>query len=217
MEIKINPTDYLHQITDAKISLSSSKYKLKWTYTKADGFFVVGFSYDVENFDYAGYISNVLTQCDNVKVAKHKADNTFLLSFIRANVTNNGVEVCDKNDFQTPMIVKVFPYEIIDGVVVIYNQDDEDNTSETQYIIKYTKSQPTGLKALFKSNETIRVSGFDSFFTGLLYYTVLNVNVKYPINENMINREFEVNVPKGCSVDIKVDEKYRKFFKCISN
>ena len=213
MEVKIIPTDYLHKVTEAKISSSNGKYKLKWTYTKADGFFVVGFPYDDENFNCTEYIVSVLSQSASEKGIKHKSDNTFLTSFTRANVTSNGVEIGVKNSFPTPMIIKIFSYEILDGALIVSEQDDEDNTSEIQYEIKYTVSQPSGIKAIFKSNNTIRVNGFDGYVTGLLYYTVLN-NIKYPINDKMINRDFEVNVPKGCLVDVKVDERYRKFFTC---
>lgn len=217
MNVSIKETDNLHIITDAKVSLSNGKYKIKWSYTNSEGFFIIAYPYHLENFNAVEYICNVLKQKDSEKAIKDKTNDILLLSLSRTNVTSSGIELGSKNDFRMPMVVRVYSYENVDENLWIYNQEDNENISIMQYSIKYEKKYIPGFLGLRKPKEIIKINSFESFFSGLLYYTVAGNKIKYPINDNMIGSEFEIQVTNECLIDIKVADEFKNYFRCSSN
>ena len=216
MKFVITKADSAHMISGTKTTIVNGKVKLKWSYANSEGFFVVAYPYFEENFNCIEYIGEILSRKDTEKGIK-QVDNKILIMQVSKSMASSGIELGGKNDFKDPMKIKVIAYTMQNDEVILYDQNDRENASVIQYVIKYDKKFVRGFLGLGKSNQLIVIKSFDAFCPGLLYYTVSGNNIRYPITEKMLNKEISILVAEESMMELKVAEEFSEYFKCSIN
>lgn len=209
-----------HMVYDVKVVNTKCMHRIKWNYAEADGFVAVAYPYTMKSFDAAEYIRAELEKKDTIMPSKEEKNGIYLYVWYKVNVSSaggDGVEVGGMNEFQSPMLVKIFTYTEKDKEITIYTQNDESNMVSLQKTIKCEKQMIEGFLGIIKPRTEVKISQVGKYIPDLLYYTVFDRKVKYPITATMIERGFEVQSIKSDDVNIRIAEKYKAFFKCIIN
>lgn len=216
MNVKIEKCDSENKILNVKVVLVNGVQRVKWNFKRADGFFVVCYKHDYD-LDVISYISKYMAERENEKGIREVSDNVTLISIPKSSYSFNGAELGKKNIFIHPMKVVVLSFRVENGELIITEQIDDDNTDFIQFTIKYSKKFNNGFLMIKQAKETIKIPYFDGFFEGLIYYTIEGGNGKYPISDSMLNKEFDIYVQREGMFDLKVNDDYKKLYRCSCN
>ena len=209
--------DEKHQISDVRISLSNSDgaYRAKWSFKQSDGFFVVAYPYNRSDFDYIELISSILSEYDTEKNIRVNHDDVLFMCIGKSSVSNSGIEIVKKKDVDGPKKITVLAYSKENNDIKVYTQERDFQCVlpfQINYKINFNRS--LSLSGIVKK-EIVFIKPFKAFREDILYYSVQGCIAKYPISKDMIGKEFSVQVEHGGTIDLKVSEKYKQFFKCV--
>lgn len=214
MKITINDYNAQHKIADLKVVLANGIYKVKWSYTNADGFIILSYPYNLVDFDFITYISEKINEKSDERNMQVKEDNIELLSIQRANFSANGTEVIPKREVKIPRKVIVIAYTRNDDELQLWKQLDANNSSVIQQVIKYKKIFKKGFLWFKKPKVLLHIFDSDSITDNMLYYVVDGKKIMYPINENMVGKDLSVIAQHEGQIDLCVSEEYKNYYKC---
>lgn len=197
-----------------KITLVNGTYKARWSYANADGFFIISYPFNMDNFDCCSYIEKKLKNVSTEKNIKENENNIEFTSIQRANYSGNGIDVISKKEVTFPKKIVVLAYTKENDRIALWKQDDEKNSGEIQQFIKYKIIFKKGCLWFKRPKALLRIFSYESFHEDMLYYTVSRNKVRYPINENMLDKDLIIRVKNENQVELKVTEKYKKYYKC---
>ncbi len=202
------------KVTKVKYVHSDGKHRVKCSFKNVTGLFVLGYRYDRE-LEPIKYVMECISGMDEKGLCvNHKDTENILLHVSRSHYPSIGVELPIKKSFEYPMKIIVLCYRIVNEKLVLYEQDDQDNTAKIQYKIKYTKKFKRGFWIFTPSKTIVKIPKFDGFFEGLMYYTIDGSHARYPISEKMMGKEFEIRVKHAGEFSLKINDGYKEFYKC---
>ena len=216
MNVRFEKCNSDNKIENVKIVLNNGVQRVKWNFKRSDGFFILCYRHD-HDIDIFSYIAEYMSKCESEKGIRDVNDDLILISVPKSSYSSNGTELGKKNFFLYPMKVIILGFSVENGELIITEQCDDDNTDYIQYTIKYSQRFNNGFLMIKQSKETIRVPYFDGFFEGLIYYTIEGSNAKYPISSSMLNNEFDVFIQREGMFSLKINDDYKKLYRCSCN
>lgn len=226
--MRVEEFDRDYQITEYKMEPKGGEIRLSWGYKKATHFIVL--VYDARRGADLEALARKMEEGEIDWSGPGLADG----------VSDEAVKVflCTETMFRNkgqsytipagavkgkvPYGISVFPgmYDKTEKCMHIYRpKDPEQNTRFWQAKLSCRIRYEKNFFLNFFSKEKLCVLWLEEvpdYDDGALMYHVEGVGILYPLPESCLGKELYISVPKGRSVEVRVAEDYKKYYKVIT-
>lgn len=214
--------DVVQKVTYSRVG---GQYQFSWKFQNAD-YFVIAVYGGIEkvglDLEILPLLKERWEELVDTKGIENKNLQLFLIKEQEFLVKHSKWEVAVQKLKTPPYQITVYSCKEENGVLTIYEDDDQNNKTTIPAIITATISRKSGLASFFSKQTTcvLRLKRIAGYIDGLAVCKTSNSPAGFcgfPITEASLDRDMVVVLPKDESLNLQVIEAYRDYYTIKTN